>query len=113
MALTSFVRKVILHIEILPVMIFPVTWSWSTMKKNTVRTAAFGTFLGLALALGLGLGTTVLSAAVIAPAAEQTKICDKAEVCPLEDKAVCQKAASPKTTQTPASALCPYSGAKI
>ncbi len=82
------------------------------MNKNTFRTAAFGTFLGLALALGLGVGATVLGAAVISPTVEQSKTCDKPEVCPLEDKADCPKAAG-KTTQTSASAKCPYSGAKI
>ena len=81
--------------------------------KNTVRTAAFGTFLGLALALGLGLGTTMLNAAVISTTVEQSKTCDKAEVCPLEDKANCPKAASSKAIQTSASAECPYSGAKF
>lgn len=83
------------------------------MNKNTFRTAAFGTFLGLALALGLGFGTTMLGAAVITPSAEQAKTCDKPEVCPLEDKVECPKGTSPKATQTSASAACPYSGAKI
>ncbi len=83
------------------------------MKKNTFRTAAFGTFLGLTLSLGLGFGTTMLSAAVISPTVEQSKTCDKPEVCPLEDKVDCPKTASPKTTQTSAPTQCPYSGAKI
>jgi|GEM_PF-4691605 len=82
------------------------------MRKSTLRTAAAGTFLGLALALGLGMGATVLGAAVTAPAVEQGKTCDKPEACPLEDKPDCPKGDA-KTTETSAASHCPFNGGKI
>ena len=53
------------------------------MKKNSLRTSAFGVIVGLALATGFGVGATVLGASVITPVAEQNAI------CPLQDKASC------------------------
>lgn len=82
------------------------------MKKSTLRTAAVGTFLGLALALGLGVGATVLGAAVTTPAVKQSKTCEKPEACPLEDKPDCPKDAA-KTTETSAASHCPLKGSKI
>ena len=84
------------------------------MKKNTFRTAAVGTFLGLSLVLGLGIGTTVLNAAVSSPASEQSQICDKPAACPLQDTSACPIEAG-KTAKTSASAQCPHnnSGSKI
>lgn len=59
------------------------------MKKNSLRTSAFGVVVGLALATGLGVGATMLSASVSTPAAQQTQSCDKPAICPLQDKVSC------------------------
>jgi hypothetical protein len=60
------------------------------MKKNSLRTSAFGVIVGLALATGLGVGVTVLGASVSTPVAEQNAICplpDKPASCPISSEA--------------------------
>ena len=59
------------------------------MTKTKRRISVLSILLGLAVAAGLGLGTTLLDAAVGAPATEQSRTCDKPKVCPMQDKPSC------------------------
>ena len=83
------------------------------MKKTNLRTASFGVFLGLALALGLGVGTSVLSASVNAPVAEQSQSCEKPELCPIQDASSCPMDAGKSAAATTARQSCPHPGSKI
>lgn len=83
------------------------------MKKTNLRTTAFGVVLGLSLALGLGFGTTVLSAAVSAPVAEQSQTCDKPEACPVQDATSCPMGGGNGAQASTARHSCPVKGNNI
>ncbi len=72
---------------IIPVDLDPNSGAFVTKIKR--RISVLSILLGLAVAGGLGLGTTLLDAAMSAPAAEQSKTCDKPQVCPMQEKPSC------------------------